>query len=212
MGNCSSGRVNLWINLWMQRFLAALLCHRGQLGHGIAAAWVELGKVGQLRLPPIFYLHPVPRLFPQHSLTSAHCTGSLSARSCEPLICLYTRDRATECSHLEPPACAFQLSDHPRAAISTCLCAEAAAPDLTPRYLCVWSCDELNSAVTTEKVPLLFSSGIFSFCALVSLLLPPEKQPGAALHRSGEDFFPPAFLLLQLERCQLPRRNNPQGA
>lgn len=39
------------------------------------------------------------------------------------------------------------------AAISTCLRAEAGVTALTPRYLCVWSCDKLYSAVPRNTPP-----------------------------------------------------------
>lgn len=39
VGNCSSGRENLWIDLQMQRVLAVLLCPRGQFGKGTAVGW-----------------------------------------------------------------------------------------------------------------------------------------------------------------------------
>lgn len=56
----------------------------------MALPWAGAGQSGTAQTLAHLYLHPVPWLFPQHSLTSAYCTASLSARSCEPLICLYT--------------------------------------------------------------------------------------------------------------------------
>lgn len=83
---------------------------------------LELGKVEWPQTFSHLYLNPVPWLFPQCSLTSRSCTESLIICSCKMwenqgrgvlILCI----RATEHSHLEPPACAFQISDQHQAVL-----------------------------------------------------------------------------------------------
>lgn len=128
---------------------------------------LELGKVGQLRLLPIF--------------TFTLCHGCfLSTHSLQPLywefICSFLRafdlplysvaelQSAPIWNH--PPAhFSFQstLGQCCSAAASTCPWAEAAATDLTPRYLRVWSCDELDSAVLRNTSPCCSPLACFRF-------------------------------------------------
>lgn len=164
---------------------------------------LELGKVGQLRLLPIF--------------TSTLCHGCfLSTHSFQHIILrvyllipasLWSAfvfcGRATECSHLEPPACSFQLSGHPRAVLLSshqhlpaCRGWSHSPNSKIPLCLVLW---QALLGCTEEHAPLLFSSAIFSFGALVSLLLPPGSIQALLCIAVARSFRPPAFLLLQLE-------------
>lgn len=126
----------------MQRVFAVLLCHRGQVGKWHCSGLDGAGKSGTAQTLAHLSLHPVPWLFPRHSLTPTHCTESLSARSCETLICLYTLRRSYSVLPFGATrllVSAFRSPSGSAAQQPSALpCVpEAALTHLTPRYLCL---------------------------------------------------------------------------
>lgn len=162
---------------------------------------LELGKVGQFRFLPIFIF----------TLCHGCFLSTHSSIFYWEFICLFLRafdlplhpvtelQSAPIWNHLHG---SFQLSDHPRAVLLSnhqplpqCRGCSYRPNSRISLGLVLW---QAQLGCTAECEPLLFSSSIFSFfssgifslCALVSLLLPPEKQPGAALYHSGKELLP----------------------
>lgn len=159
---------------------------------------LELGKVGQLRLLPV--LPPlcamaVPSALTHSSILYWEFTCSLLRAFDLPLYSATELQSAPVWSTCLP----LQLSDHPRAVLLSSRRAEAAATDRAPRFLCVCSCDQLNSAVPQNSPPCCSPLAYFHFVPSSLSCCPLKSSQELLCIAVARSFFPPAFLLLQLE-------------